>query len=148
MPDRFDLTYVAPDGSKKRAFVIHRSSIGAIERIIAFLIEKYAGAFPLWLAPVQAKVLPISEKHLAYAKEIFSTLRNAGIRVELDDSNETLGKKIRKGKTEKIPYLLVVGDEEASAKTVAVESRDKGKVGALSHPDLLARLQEEIRSRA
>ena len=148
MPDRFDLTYVAPDGSKKRAFVIHRSSIGAIERIMAFLIEKYAGAFPLWLAPVQAKVLPISEKHLAYANEIFSTLRDAGIRVELDDSNETLGKKIRNGKTEKIPYLLVVGDEEVSAKTAAVESRDKGKVGALPLSDFLLRLQEEIRSRA
>jgi len=147
MPDRFDLTYVAQDGSKKRAFVIHRSSIGAIERIIAFLIEKYAGAFPLWLAPVQAKILPISEKQAAYAKEIFQTLRDAGIRVELDESNETLGKKIRNGKTEKIPYLLVVGDVEASAKTISVESRDKGKVGTLSLPDFLARLQEEIRTR-
>ena len=146
MPDRFDLTYVADDGSKKRAFVIHRSSIGAIERIMAFLIEKYAGAFPLWFSPVQAKVLPISEKHLAYANEVFDALRGAGIRAELDDSNETLGKKIRSGKTEKIPYLLVIGDAEVSAKTVSLEGRS-GKIGALSVPDTIARLQEEIRSR-
>lgn len=147
MPDRFDLTYTAADGSQKRAFVIHRSSIGAIERIMAFLIEKYAGAFPLWLAPVQAKILPISEKHVAYANEIFSALRDASIRVEVDDANESLGKKIRNAKTEKIPYLLIVGDEEISAKTVSVESRDKGKIGALSIVDTLARFKKEISER-
>lgn len=148
MPDRFDLTYIAPDGSKKRAFVIHRSSIGAIERIMAFLIEKYAGAFPLWLSPVQAKILPISEKHASYAEELFTTFRNNGIRVEVDSSNETLGKKIRNGKTEKVPYLFVVGDEEMSAKTIAVESRDKGKVGTLSIEDVLSRMKEEIAKRS
>ncbi|RJR13117.1 threonine--tRNA ligase [Candidatus Parcubacteria bacterium] len=147
MPDRFDLTYTAADGSQKRVFVVHRSSIGAIERIMAFLIEKYAGAFPLWLSPVQAKILPISEKHLAYANEVFTALRDTGIRVEVDDANESLGKKIRNAKTEKVPYILVVGDEEMSAKTVAVESRGKGKVGALSISDTLAHLKKEIAER-
>src|SRR3989338_7398594 len=90
MPDRFDLTYTGEDGTQKRAFVVHRSSIGAIERLMAFLIEHYAGAFPLWLSPVQAKILPVSEKHAAYAKEVFEKLRDSGIRAELDDSNETL----------------------------------------------------------
>ena len=148
MPERFDLTCINEQGEKERIVMIHAAVMGSIERFLSVIIEHLNGAFPLWLAPVQARILPISEKQAAYAKEIFQTLRDAGIRVELDESNETLGKKIRKGKTEKIPYLLVVGDEEASAKTVAVESRDKGKVGALSHPDLLARLQEEIRTRA
>lgn len=148
MPDRFDLSYTGPDGAKKRAFVIHRSSIGAIERIMAFLIEKYAGAFPLWLSPVQAKILPVSEKHAEYAKEVTDELRSAGIRTEIDDSNETLGKKIRNGKTEKVPYLFVVGDDEVSKKTVAMESRDKGKVGALPLAEVIERLKEEIRTRA
>lgn len=147
MPNRFDLTYIAPDGSKKRAFVIHRSSIGAIERIMAFLIEKYAGAFPLWLSSVQAIVLPVSEKHAAYANEVFSTLRDNGIRVELDDSNETLGKKIRNGKKEKAPYLLIVGDEEVNAKTATLEGRER-KIGALPLPEIISRLQEEIRNRS
>lgn len=147
MPDRFDLTYAASDGTKKRAFVIHRSSIGAIERIMAFLIEKYAGAFPLWLSPVQARILPVSEKHLPYAEEVAAEFRAAGIRIEVDQSNETLGKKIRGAKGEKVPYLFVVGDDEASKKTVAVESRD-AKIGALPVSDALKKLQEEIKSRA
>ncbi|MDP2652237.1 MAG: threonine--tRNA ligase, partial [bacterium] len=124
MPERFDLAYVGEDGEKHRAFVVHRSSIGAIERIMAFLIEKYAGAFPLWLAPVQAKVLSVSEKHAAYAAEVVAELKAANIRAEADDSNESLGKKIREAKLEKIPYLLVVGDKEVESKTVSVESRD------------------------
>jgi len=146
MPDRFDLTYMAPDGSKKRAFVVHRSSIGAIERIVAFLIEHYAGAFPLWLSPVQVKVLPVSEKHAAYAHEVSDALRDAGLRVELDDSNETLGKKIRSGKTEKVPYLIVLGDEEVKGKTATLEGR-AGKVGSLPVSEVISRLQEEIRKR-
>ncbi len=147
MPDRFDITYAAADGTKKRAFVIHRSSIGAIERIMAFLIEKYAGAFPLWLSPIQAKIVPISDKHMEYAKEAFDLFRSAGIRAEIDYTNESLGKKIRTAKTEKIPYLLVVGDDEVAKKTVSLESRDKGKVGALALGEAIAKLQEEIASR-
>jgi len=147
MPDRFDLTYMASDGSKKRAFVVHRSSIGAIERIVAFLIEHYAGAFPTWLSPVQVKVLPVSEKHAAYAHEVSDALRDAGLRVELDDSNETLGKKIRSGKTEKVPYLIVLGDEEVNSKTATLEGR-AGKVGSFPVSEVISRLQEEIKKRA
>lgn len=148
MPDRFDLTYVGEDGTKKRAFVVHRSSIGAIERIMAFLIEKYAGAFPTWLAPVQAKVLPIGEAHQAFAKEAAQQLKDAGIRVELDDSDESLGKKIRSAKQEKVPYLLVIGDAEVSANSASLESRDKGKVGVLPIADIATKLREEIKTRA
>ena len=146
MPDRFDLTYVGEDGTKKRAFVVHRSSIGAIERTMALLIEKYAGAFPLWLAPVQARVLPIGEAHQAFAREVAEQLKAAGIRVELDDSNESLGKKIRAAKTEKVPYLLVIGDAEVAAKQATLEGRN-GKVGALSVSDIIQKLKEEITSR-
>ncbi|MDD2657449.1 MAG: threonine--tRNA ligase [Candidatus Pacebacteria bacterium] len=146
-PDRFDLTYIGEDGAKHRAFVVHRSSIGAIERIMAFLIEKYGGAFPLWLSPVQVRVLPVSEKHNAYAKEVLHELKAANIRVDIDDANESLGKKIRNAKTEKIPYLLVVGDAEVEAKTVSVDSRDHGKLEAMSVADFISRATEEIKSR-
>lgn len=147
MPDRFDLTYIGEDGQKHRAFVVHRSSIGAIERIMAFLIEKYGGAFPLWLSPVQARVLPVSEKHNAYAKEVLELLKAANIRSDVDDANESLGKKIRAAKTEKISYLLVVGDQEVEAKTVSVDSRDHGKLDALLVADFIARVEEEAATR-
>jgi len=147
MPERFDLSYVGEDGQKHMAFVVHRSSIGAIERIMAFLIEKYGGAFPLWLAPVQAKVLSVSEKHANYAKEVAEELKAVNIRAEADDSNESLGKKIREAKMEKVPYLLVVGDKEVAEKTVSVESRDAGKLDAMSLADFISRASEEIKTR-
>ncbi|OGG55075.1 threonine--tRNA ligase [Candidatus Kaiserbacteria bacterium RIFCSPHIGHO2_02_FULL_49_11] len=146
MPDRFDLSYIAQDGSKKRTVVVHRSSIGAIERSMAFLIEHYAGAFPLWLSPVQVKVLPIADVHISYAREVAASLKEKGIRIELDDSSETLGKKIRNAKTEKVPYFLVLGDQEVEKKEVTLESRDR-KIGTLTVPALIARLSEEIFSR-
>jgi len=147
MPERFDLSYIGEDGAPHRAFVVHRSSIGAIERIMAFLIEKYGGAFPLWLSPVQARVLPVSEKHAAYAKEILTALRAAGIRTDVDEANESLGKKIRNAKTEKIPYLLVVGDAEVEAKTISIDSRDHGKLDAMSVADFITKAQGEIVAR-
>jgi threonyl-tRNA synthetase len=147
MPERFDLTYIGEDGAKHRAFVVHRSSIGAIERIMAFLIEKYAGAFPLWLSPVQVRVIPISEKHTAYASEVLNGLKTTNIRADLDDANESLGKKIRNAKTEKIPYLLVVGDKEVEAKTISVDSRDSGKLDITSLSDFMTRASEEIKTR-
>lgn len=146
-PRKFNLTYVGEDGKEHMCFVVHRSSIGSIERTMAFLIEKYAGAFPLWLSPVQAKVLPISDKHTAYATEVLAALKEAGIRAEADESNESLGKKIRNAKGEKIPYLLVVGDAEADAKTVSVESRDKGKQDAMLLSDFITRARLEIDQR-
>lgn len=147
-PIKFDLTYTGDDGKQHRTFVVHRSSIGSIERTMAFLIEKYAGAFPTWLSPVQAKVLPISEKHIEYAEKISAELREAGVRVEVDAANESLGKKIRNAKTEKVPYVLVMGDAEVEANTVAVESRDKGKIGAQPFEEFKSSLLEEIKNRA
>src|SRR3989344_5895910 len=146
MPDRFDLTYQAGDGTQQRAFVVHRSSIGAIERIMAFLIERYAGAFPLWLSLVQAVVLPVSEKQTGYAQKVFEELRESGIRVELDASSDTLGKRIRTAKTGKVPYMLVVGDEEMGTETATLEGRG-GKVGALPLPEIILRLKAEIEGR-
>ncbi len=148
MPDRFDLTYTGADGSAKRAFVVHRSSIGAIERIMAFLIERYAGNFPLWLSPVQARVLPVSEKQAEYATKVAEELKAAGIRAEVDVANESLGKKIRAAKGEKIPYLLVVGDKEIEDQTATLEARGDEKLGALPVAEIAARLTKEIADRA
>jgi threonyl-tRNA synthetase len=145
MPDRFDLSYIGEDGKKHRAFVVHRSSIGAIERIMAFLIEHYAGAFPLWLSPVQATILPISEKHISFAREVLTTLVNAGIRAEISEG-DSLGKRIREAKKTKTPYLLVIGDAEVTAQTATLESRTE-KVGSLPVSDILSRLKDEITRR-
>ncbi len=145
MPDKFDLTYIGPDGLPHRAFVVHRSSIGAIERIVAFLIEHYAGAFPLWLAPVQVKILPVSDKHSVYAKSVYEQFLAAGIRTELDEG-DALGKRIRNAKLQKVPYFLVVGDDEVAAQTATLESRS-GKVGALSIEEIISRLKGEISAR-
>ncbi|PIT91345.1 hypothetical protein COU17_00950 [Candidatus Kaiserbacteria bacterium CG10_big_fil_rev_8_21_14_0_10_49_17] len=142
MPEKFNLVYTAEDGTEKKGVVVHRSSIGAIERIIAFLIEHYEGNFPLWLSPVQVKVLPISEKHGAYANEVCDALAKE-FRVEIDESNETLGKKIRNAKHEKIPYLIVIGDSEVEKKIVTLESRDLGKIGEVTLGELTERLKKE-----
>lgn len=147
MPERFDLTYIAEDGSHKRAFVVHRSSIGAIERSMAFLIERYAGVFPLWLSPVQVKVLPVSEKHNEYGQKVLKALKDAGLRAELDDANDSLGKKIRNAKTEKVPYIFVVGEKEESAGTVGVETR-QGSEGEKPLDEMVKRLKDEYKSRA
>lgn len=141
MPERFNLTYVGDDGKEHRAFVVHRSSIGAIERIMAFLIEKYAGAFPLWLAPIQVKILPIGETHFIYATEVMDKLKAAGIRVELDVSDNTLGKKIHNAKAEKIPYIVVVGDKEVESKQISVNDKQ------ISVDDFVIKLKEEIKSK-
>lgn len=146
-PMKFDLTCTGEDGQQHRTYVVHRSSIGSIERTMAFLIEKYAGEFPLWLSPVQARVLPVSDAQSAYAKEVVATLVAAGIRAEADTTNESLGKKIRTAKTEKIPYLLVVGDKEVGEKSVSVESRTE-KIGAMEVTALVALLKEQISAHA
>lgn len=148
MPELFNLTYIGEDGKDHRALVVHRSSIGSIERTLAFLIEKYEGAFPLWLSPVQIKILPIGEGHFLYATEVMDKLKNANIRVELDISDETLGKKIRNAKTEKVPYILVIGDKEVAEKKVTLESRDEnppaGELGEMNIDKLLSKLKSEI----
>ncbi|MDE2071323.1 MAG: threonine--tRNA ligase [Patescibacteria group bacterium] len=146
MPDRFDLTYVAEDGSKKRCFVVHRSSVGAIERIMAFLIEKYAGAFPLWLAPVQVAVLPVGEAHKARAQEIFAELNKHNIRPEIF-ADESLGKRIREVKTQKIPATFVIGDKEAEAGTVSIENNRDGKKMVEALDRAIGWLLERIKER-
>lgn len=144
LPDRFDLTCVNEKGERERIAMIHCAIMGSIERFMSVLIEHYAGAFPLWLAPVQVKLLPISDTHLPYAQEMKSTLEQSGIRVELDLSHESLGKKVRQAKMEKVPYFVVLGDQEVAGKTLGVEHRETGKVGTLSVEDFLTRLQQEI----
>lgn len=146
MPDRFDLNYVGEDGKLHRAFVVHRSSIGAIGRIMAFLIEKYAGAFPLWLSPEQVAVIPVSEAHHEYAGTIFNKLKEAGIRVILDTDKDSLGKKIRNAKQLKVPYLIVVGDKEIESQTVTLESRS-GDSLSLSVDEVTEKIVEEIKSK-
>ena len=144
LPEKFDIEYIDADGNKKRPVMIHRSTIGSLERVFGFLIEHYAGAFPLWLSPVQVKVLPISEKQVDYAKTIYKALKEKGIRTECDDSNETLGKKIRQGKLEKVPYLLVIGDREMEHHSVTLESRDNGNLGSMTIEQLTEKLLADI----
>ena len=146
-PSRFQLEYTAEDGSKKTPVMIHRALIGSPDRFLGVLIEHYAGAFPLWLSPVHVKILPVSDKQTAYAQSVFDQLKAAGIRVELSDG-DSLGKRIRAAKVDKVPYLLVVGDQEVTDSTATLESRDKGKIGALSITEIISKLQEEIRNRA
>ncbi len=147
LPEKFDIEYIDADGSKKRPVMIHRSTIGSLERVFGFLIEHYAGAFPLWLSPVQVKVLPVSEKHLDYGRGVLRSLGEAGLRAQLDDSNESLGKKIRQTKIEKVPYFFVVGDKEVEAGVVMVEGRE-GQVGAKKLDEVIADLSEKIKTRA
>jgi len=146
MPKRFHLNYVDRDGQEKEGVVVHRSSIGAVERFIAFLIEHYAGAFPLWLSPIQIRVLPIGEAHRDYAEQITNTLKQAGIRTELDTTNETLGKKIRQTKVDKLPYAIVIGDKEVAENKLTVESRH-GKLENVTVEKLTADLLTEIKER-
>jgi threonyl-tRNA synthetase len=146
-PENFEMDYAGEDGKKHRVVVLHVAILGTFDRFMGILIEHYAGAFPLWLSPVQVKVLSVSEKHATYAQEVAAALKAAGIRAEVDDSNESLGKKIRAGKTEKIPYLLVVGEKETGSKTVSIESRDAGKQDTTSVADFITKAGEEIKTR-
>ena len=130
MPQRFDLEYTAEDGSKKRPIMIHRVCFGSIERFIGILIEHFAGRFPVWLAPVQVKVIPVSEKSMDYATGVYEKLKAAGIRTELDHKDEKVGYKIRQAQLEKVPYMLILGEKEAAEGAITVRSRDKGDLGA------------------
>jgi len=129
-PENFDLKYIGADNAEHRPVVIHRAILGSFERFIAILIEHYAGAFPLWLAPVQAIVLPIADRHLPYAASVRETLRAAGLRVELDERQEKIGYKIREAQLQKVPYMLVIGDREQADGTVSVRHRSDGDIGA------------------
>lgn len=143
MPARFDLEYTDEDGEKKTPIMIHRAFMGSTERFIGMLIEHFAGVFPLWLSPVQVKILPIGEAHHEYAQNVQEELKEVGFRVELDDGGDSLGKKIRNWKVEKVPYALVIGDSEMDSKKVTLESRDKGKEGEFDINALIDRLGNE-----
>jgi len=144
MPERFDLTYVGQDGEKHRPVMIHRVVFGSIERFIAILTEHYAGAFPLWLAPEQVKIIPISENQIEYAHRVCEKLLSAGIRADVDDRNEKMGYRIREAQLQKIPYMLVLGEKERESDSVAVRNRKHGDMGVLSYGDFADKLAKEI----
>jgi threonyl-tRNA synthetase len=148
LPERFDLSYVRPDGSEARPVMIHRAILGTIERFMGILIEHCAGAFPLWLAPVQVRVLTLTERTRAYGQAVCEQLRAAGFRAELDDRNEKLGYKVREGQLAKLPYMLVVGDREAETRTVAPRHRAGGSSAAVSLDAFVAQLGEEVARRS
>lgn len=148
MPEKFNLSYVGEDGQKHRPVMIHRVVFGSIERFIGILTEHFAGAFPAWLAPVQARVIPITDRHAAYAQGVADRLEQAGVRVELDRRNEKINYKIREAQAQKIPYMLVTGDKEAGQGTVAVRHRTKGDLGVMPVGDFEQLLLEEIRTKA
>ena len=147
MPERFKLKYIDSDGKEKTPIMIHRALVGSPERFFGILIEHYAGAFPLWLSPVQVSVIPIAERHLDYAKEVQKQLKENNVRVEIRDENETLGKKIRSAEMQKIPYLLIIGDREIEAKSVGVRARGKGDLGAIKVDDFIIKMKEEIKNK-
>jgi len=144
MPEKFDLTYVGEDGEKHRPAVIHRVIYGSMERLLALLIEHYGGAFPVWMAPVQVSIIPVTDRSHEYAREVYKTLKQEAIRVTLDDRSEKVGYKIREAQVKKIPYMLIVGDKEVESGQVAVRRRDQGDLGAEDLPVFIARLKTEI----
>ena len=144
LPQRFEMEYVGEDGMKHRPIMVHRVIFGSIERFIGILIEHYAGKFPVWLSPVQVKLLPITEKQQAYAEELCAQMKAQGIRAELDSRNEKIGYKIREAQMEKVPYMLVLGEKEAQEKLVAVRRRDKGDTGAVPVGEFIAQVKKEI----
>jgi len=146
-PENFNLNYIGDDGKPHRVVVVHVAIFGSFERFMGVIIEHYNGAFPLWLSPVQVKVLPIGEAHFEYAQSVFDKLKAENIRTELDESNESLGKKIRDFKTQKVPYALVIGDKEVSENKVTIESRTDEKFGQVMLDQLISKLKEEINAR-
>ena len=145
LPERFGLTYTSKDGKKERPVMLHRVVLGSVERFIGTLIEHYAGAFPLWLSPVQAVVIPITDRSHDYAEEIFNTLQKENMRVELDKRNEKLQYKIREKELQKIPYMLIVGDKEKEAGTVSLRARKEGNIGVVKIGNFLERIKQELR---
>ena len=147
LPERFDVNYIGEDGEKHRAVMLHRAGYGSLERFIGILIEHYAGAFPAWIAPVQAKIIPVTDKNLEYAKSVAAAMSESDIRVEVEEANETLGYKIRKAQMEKVPYMIIVGDQEMKGHTISVRSRKNGDQGSQSLPMFVANLIREIKER-
>jgi threonyl-tRNA synthetase len=148
MPERFDLTYEGPDGKPHRPVMLHRAILGSLERFIGILLEETAGKLPLWLSPVQARLIPIAEPYRAFAEQVRERMMEAGLRADVDAREESLGKRVRAAQLEQVNYILVVGEREVAAGTVTVRTRDNVVHGATPVAELIARLQEETRTRA
>ena len=148
LAEKFGMEYVDRDGQKKNPYIIHRTSMGCYERTLALLIEKYAGAFPTWLAPVQIKFLPIADRHLDFAYEVKKKLEERGIwRIEIDDRSEKLGFKLREAQLEKVPYMVVVGDKDVEANAVSVRSRKAGDMGSMSVDEFVDMIVDEVENK-
>jgi threonyl-tRNA synthetase len=148
MPERFEITYTGADNAEHTPVMIHRALFGSFERLIGILIEHYAGEFPLWLAPVQAIVLPIADRHVEYARELTDDLRQRGVRAELDERPESVGRKIRDAELRKIPHMLIVGDREQETGEVSLREHRRGDVGALSIEAFAERVKSSVISRS
>jgi threonyl-tRNA synthetase len=148
LPNQFELRYIGEDGDEHRPVILHRGVIGTAERMMAYLIELYAGAFPVWLAPVQATVIPIADRHVEYANEVRDALLALDLRAEVDDGGDRMGAKIRKAQLQKVPYMLVVGDREAEARQVSLRHRALGDLGAVALDEVVARIAEERDTRS
>jgi len=146
-PDNFEMDYTGEDGKKHRVVVLHVAILGSFERFIGILIEHYAGAFPLWLSPIQVKIIPVRENHNEYAKQIYDLLKENNIRAELANEDGNLGGKVRDAKNNKIPYWIVIGDKEIEADKVTLESRDLGQLGQISKEELLTKFTQEIKEK-
>lgn len=147
MPEKFDLSYIGEDNQKHRPVVIHRAAYGSVDRFIGILIEHFTGAFPLWIAPVQVKLLPVSDKYIDYALQVKQMLEGKGIRTEVDGRSEKLGYKIREAQLEKVPYMFVLGENEKNSGTVSVRKRGAGDLGAKEPAEIIQALKEEIRAK-
>ena len=147
VPERFDLTYIGEDGAQHRPYMVHRALLGSIERFFGILVEHYAGAFPVWLSPVQAVLIPIADRHVPYAESVAQRLRAIGLRVDIDDSSDRMGAKIRHAQMEKVPYMLIVGDREIEAEQVNLRLRNEEVLGAMSIDAFIELAQEAVAAR-
>jgi len=147
MPEKFDLFFINKEGDKEKPVMLHRTILGSMERFIGILIENFAGAFPLWLAPVQVKLLPIADRHIKYGKDLIKKLTKYNIRVELDEVNDKIGAKIRKTELEKIPYMLIFGDKELEEGLVSVRKRGKGDLGRIKITKFVENILKEIKDK-
>jgi threonyl-tRNA synthetase len=147
LPERFDMTYIGEDGKPHRPFMVHRALFGSLERFFGILTEHYAGAFPVWLAPVQAKILPITERQLEYAKEVQKEMQAAGLRVKVDTKSSSVGAKIKEARNERIQYMLIMGDKEMEDKTVSVRSRREDQLGDMTVADVIAKIKDDIEAK-
>ena len=147
MPERFNLEYIGSDGQKHRPVVIHRAPFGSLERFIGVLIEHFAGEFPLWLAPIQVAVIPVSQNFIEYSKKVFDELKEKNIKVEFDERNEKVGYKIRDWETQKVPYMLILGEKEQTAGNISVRQHKKGDLGSLSLSEFIDNIKTEIKKK-